>query len=131
MTLTEVIASIISALCMVITAVLAWVSIYRVNRVNVSFSGEPVDKKDFEKALNENASVHAQIFSKIGGVERGASQSIKDYEAAATESRRKMHDEISAIDRKVSRLEATSELNTATLIRVEGKFDRVLERDNA
>ena len=120
--------SIISALSMAITAILAWVAIYRTNRVAVSFTGTPLDKSDFEKAEQAHHATHVQIFSKIGGVERGASDAMRDYEDSATESRRLMHKDIELIGKDVAALQATTELNTQTLVRVEAKFDRVLER---
>jgi hypothetical protein len=54
MTTTELIVSIISALCLVITAILAWVSIYRTNHVSVSFSGTPVDVKECQRQTAEH-----------------------------------------------------------------------------
>jgi hypothetical protein len=54
MTTTELIVSVISGISMVITAILAWVSIYRTNRVNVSFVGTPVDVKECERRTAEH-----------------------------------------------------------------------------
>ena len=53
---------------------------------------------------------------------------MRDYEDSATESRRLMHKDIELIGKDVAALQATTELNTQTLVRVEAKFDRVLER---
>jgi flagellar biosynthesis component FlhA len=53
MTTTELIMSIVSGLSMVITAILAWVSIYKTNRVSVSFVGTPVDVKECERRTSE------------------------------------------------------------------------------
>ncbi len=67
----QLVSAFLSPICLVITTVLAWVVIYRKQRTEVSFTGEPVDKKDFEKAEAAHAAVHAQLFAKIGGAERG------------------------------------------------------------
>ena len=74
----QIISIAVSLLGTVITTVLAWVVIYRVNKVQVSFSGEPVDRKDFERLMAGNDAAHAQLFSKLGGVERGAAAAIRE-----------------------------------------------------
>ena len=33
----------------------------------VTFAGEPVDRKDFDKHVAETAAIHNQLFAKIGG----------------------------------------------------------------
>ena len=49
----QIASIILSGICLIITTVLAWVMLYRVNKTEVSFTGTPVDKKEFERALAE------------------------------------------------------------------------------
>ena len=64
----EIICLGISTVCTMISAVIAWVAIYRINRVQVSFTGVPVDKVEFEKLGRENSEDHDKLFARIGGV---------------------------------------------------------------
>jgi hypothetical protein len=124
----QIVAVSISLIGTIITTVLAWVVIYRVNKVQVSFTGEPVDKKEFDRQGLSNDAVHAQIFSRIGGVERGAAQSLKEYELAANESLRAMHRDVETIGRQVSSLSTATEGNTSRLVQLDCKIDRLMER---
>jgi hypothetical protein len=94
----------------------------------VSFAGDPVDKKEFERHALENAAVHNQLFAKLGGVERGAATTIKEYELSATESRRAMHNEITEIKERVSSLESRTEMIDRRIVQIDSKLDRISER---
>jgi outer membrane murein-binding lipoprotein Lpp len=134
MTTTELVSSIISAVCMIITAVLAWVSIYRVNRVNVSFSGVPVDKQEFDQQVQENKEDHDKLFSRIGGVERGLearmTARIDKFETDANTTRRLMHKDIEQIGHDTAALKKEAEIANQRMFQMDGKIDRLIERQN-
>jgi len=44
----QIVNIVVSVVCVIIMTVLAWVTLYRRNRTEVSFTGTPVDKKEFD-----------------------------------------------------------------------------------
>jgi hypothetical protein len=100
--------------------VLSWASFVVMNIVTVVvmsrkqkrevyFGFEPASKEEFQKSQEENDREHRELFSKIGGVERGqiARLDIKFAELArdAHEGRDKLHDRINQVLSAVSRME--------------------------
>ena len=67
----EIVSIAVSMICVVITTILAWVAIAKAQKVQVTFAGTPVDKKEFDKEVQENKEEHDRIFAKLGGLERG------------------------------------------------------------
>jgi hypothetical protein len=96
----------LSMICVVITTALAWVAIYRRNKTEVSFTGTPVDKKEFERHQRENKDEHERFLSRIDAV----------------------HFRINPIEGQICALREASETNTARLIQMDGKIDRLMER---
>ena len=100
----------------------------------VSFAGEPLDRKDFDKHLSENAAVHNQLFARIGGVERGLESRltarIDKFETESKESRLLMHQNISAIGNDVAALEKEAELANQRAFQMDSKIDRLIETKN-
>jgi hypothetical protein len=74
-------------------------------RREISFAGQPVDLKDFDKLAAENTSIHNQLFAKMGGVERGTNAALMKYEEGATASRQAMHREIAALGERIKGVE--------------------------
>lgn len=72
----QIASIVVGMICVVICTILAWVTLTKTTRTEVSFTGTPVDKKEFEKHVAENAHVHENIFSRIGGAERGVETRI-------------------------------------------------------
>lgn len=105
-----------------------WITMKSPQKREVTFAADLVDKKEFEKALNENKEVHNQLFAKLGGTQRGVEDRIQKYEAAADLSRARMHEEIGDIGREVSTIAANTETNTQRLAQMDGKIDRLGER---
>jgi hypothetical protein len=101
----------------IITVVLAWVMIYRVNKTEVSFTGTPVDKKEFEKHQFENKEEHNKIFAKLDAM---AAESKSDRE--------RLHFRINPIEGEICALREASETNTTRLVQMDGKIDRLIER---
>jgi hypothetical protein len=103
-------------------------------RREVTFAGEPVDRKDFDKQMAENAAIHNQLFAKIGGVERGLelrlAARMDKYETESEQSRRLMHQEISAIGNDVAALKKEAELASQRAFQMDSKIDRLIERQN-
>jgi hypothetical protein len=98
----------------------------------VSFAGEPVDRKDFDKHVAENAAVHNQLFAKIGGAERGLESRLASrmdkFESEAEQSRRLMHQDINAIGNDVAALKKETELANQRAFQMDAKIDRLIER---
>ncbi|MGA2175060.1 MAG: hypothetical protein ABSH38_08785 [Verrucomicrobiota bacterium] len=99
----------------------------------VSFAGQAVDQKEFDRLVAENAAVHDQLFAKIGGVERGVDSRLAvrldKFEAEAHESRRLMHQNISAIGNDVAALKKEAELANQRAFQMDAKIDRLIERE--
>jgi hypothetical protein len=100
----------------------------------VSFAGEPVDQKNFDKHVAENAAVHNQLFARIGGVERGLESRltarIDRFETESKESRLLMHQDISAIGNDVAALKKEAELANQRAFQMDSKIDRLIENKN-
>jgi hypothetical protein len=98
----------------------------------VTFAGEPVDRKDFDKHVAEDAAVHNQLFAKIGGAERGLESRLAarmdKFETESKESRRLMHQNISAIGNDVAALKKETELGNQRSVQMDAKIDRLIER---
>jgi hypothetical protein len=128
-------SAIVSMICMIIMAVLAWVVIYRKSRTEVSFTGIPTEKLEFDRHCQENKAAHDQLFAKIGGVERGVearmTARIEKAEAESLSSRRLMHADMSKLSADVAGIKAGLEGNTALTVRLDTKMDRILEREHA
>jgi hypothetical protein len=98
----------------------------------VTFAGEPVDRKEFDKHVAEDAAVHNQLFAKIGGAERGLESRLAArmdrFEAESKESRLLMHQDISAIGNDVAALKKEAELANQRSLQRDAKIDRLIER---
>jgi hypothetical protein len=98
----------------------------------VTFAGEPVDRKDFDKHVAETAAIHNQLFAKIGGAERGLEARLASrmdkFETESELSRRLMHQEITAIGNDVAALKKEAELANQRACQMDSKIDRLIER---
>ena len=98
----------------------------------VTFAGEPVDRKEFDKYAAENAIIHNQLFAKIGGAERGLESRLAarmdKFEMESKESRQLMHQDISAIGNDVAALKKEAELANQRSLQMDAKIDRLIER---
>jgi hypothetical protein len=109
------------------------VTINSKQRREVSFAGEPVDRKEFDKHVAENSAVHAQLFARIGGAERGIESRVMTRldksETDSREFRRLVHEEITAIGNDVAALKKESELANQRACQMDSKIDRLIERN--
>ncbi len=109
------------------------VTINSKQRREVSFAGEPVDRKEFDKHVAENAAIHSQLFAKIGGAERGIESRlmtrVDKSEADSRDLRRLMHQEISAIGNDVAALKKEAELANQRACQMDSKIDRLIGRN--
>ena len=100
----------------------------------ITFAGEPVDRKDFDKHVADNAAVHNQLFAKIGGAERGLESRLATrmdrFETESKESRLLMHQDINAIGNDVSALKKEAELANQRSLQMDAKIDRLIERNH-
>jgi hypothetical protein len=109
------------------------VTINSKQRREVSFAGEPVDRKEFDKHVAEDAAIHSQLFAKIGGAERGIETRVMTrldkFETDWSESRRLVHQEITAIGNDVAALKKEAELANQRACQMDSKIDRLIERN--
>jgi hypothetical protein len=128
----QIVSIALSMICVVITTVLAWIAIAKAQKVQVTFAGTPVDKKDFDRQTQENKEEHDKIFAQIGVLERGVEARISArIEALAAEGkldREKLHHRINPIEGEICALRQASENNTARLVQMDAKIDRLIER---
>lgn len=78
----------------------------RKQKREVSFSFEPASKDEFMAHVERNEREHENMFKKIGGVERGAAESLdrklSALQASAETGREKLHNRITEILTAVS-----------------------------
>jgi len=111
-------------IALIVSTVAALITIVFSNRSQkreITFLGEPVDKKDFEKALRDNKEEHDKLFSKVGGIER-------EIESRLDSDREKFHLRMNPIEGEICALREASETNTDRLVQMEAKIDRLIER---
>jgi hypothetical protein len=108
------------------------VTINSKQRREVSFAGEPVDRKEFERHVAEDAATHSQLFAKISGAERGIESRVmtrlEKAESDSRELRRLVHQEITAIGNDVAALKKEAELANQRACLMDSKIDRLIER---
>ena len=106
--------------------------INRAERREISLSAEAVAGPDFDIHVSENKHEHENLFSKLGGLERGITAHLNDELRALRDERREdistLHSELNEVARKVSSLEATNTLQSQRLAEINAKLDRVIER---
>jgi len=124
-------------IALVVSTFAAIVTIFyssRSQKREVSFTGTPVDKKEFEKHQRENKDEHEKIFAKLGGVERGVetrlNAKLDGMQAESKTDREKLHFRINPIEGEICALREASETNTTRLVQMDGKIDRLIERMN-
>jgi hypothetical protein len=102
-------------------------------RREVSFAGEPVDRKEFDKHVAEDSAIHSQLFARIGGAERGIESRVMTRmdktETDSREFRRVVHEEITAIGNDVAALKKEAELANQRACQMDSKIDRLIERN--
>ena len=80
-----------------------------------------VSKADFNTFTQHNDQTHKELYSKIGGVERGANSSIDQK----VEIVRK---DVIEVGKQVAALKGQNEMQTQQLARMDAKLDRLAER---
>lgn len=85
----------------------------------VSFSGTPTDKKEFEAHVEGNKRDHDGIHSKVGGVERG-------LRAEMHAGMNALRDKVDKLSESVSALSATTALQNQSLATIDSKVTRLL-----
>lgn len=89
-------------------------------------------KEELAALTTSNDGVHKDIFSKIGGVERGASaateRKLEELRHERREDMRILHNEINEVGKKVAGLEKETELQNQSMARMDSKLDRLIER---
>ena len=86
---------------------------------------------DHEKRIDVVEKKQSTIEAKLEadkGAEDRLTQQIQKFEDDSKESRRRMHGEITGLEKQVSALQAKSEITNQTLIAISGKLDRLAEK---
>lgn len=98
----------------------------------VTFAGEPVDRKDFDAHVKRNQEEHDNLFKKLGGAERGIEERLRSEmrrtEEAAKESRKNLHEELTVVRENVAKLSANTETLDQRTVRIEEKLDEFIQR---
>ncbi len=98
----------------------------------IEMQKEFVSKPEFHALVTNNDQTHRDIFSKIGGVERGANgnadKKIEDLRHERREDMRSLHSEINEVSKKVAGLEKETELQNQRMASMDSKLDRLIER---
>lgn len=79
-----------------------------------------VTKEEFKDHVDFNNVTHRDLFSKIGGVERGRDAKISTEIGA-------VHNRVNAIEKAVGGLEVATNLQNNQLARIDAKLDRLAE----
>jgi len=96
-------------IALIASTVAALVTIFYGNRSQkreITFTGVPVDKKDFEHHQRENKEEHDRFLARLDA----------------------MQTRINPIEGEIYALREASEINTARLVQMDGKIDRLIER---
>jgi hypothetical protein len=107
-------------IALIASTIAAIVTIFYGNRSQkreVTFTGTPLDKKEFERHQQENRDEHDKFFAKLD---------IMQSESKA--DREKLHFRINPIEGEICALREASETNTTRLVQMDGKIDRLIER---
>jgi hypothetical protein len=107
-------------IALIASTIAAVVTIFYGNRSQkreVTFTGTPVDKKDFDQHLRENKDEHDKFFAKLDVLQ-----------AESKADRDKLHYRINPIEGEICALREASETNTTRLMQMDGKIDRLIER---
>ena len=128
----QIVSIAVSLICVVITTILAWVAIAKAQKVQVTFAGTPVDKKDCAGMMADTKEKIEHLFSKMGGIERGiegrSNARIEALQAESKADREKLHLRINPIEGEICALREASETNTTRLVQMDAKIDRLIER---
>ncbi len=116
----------------IVSTIAILITINSKQKREISFAGETVERKEFDKHVAENSLVHQQLFAKIGGVERGLESRLASrmdkFETESEDSRRLFHRDISAIGNDVAALKKEAELANQRSLQMDAKIDRLIER---
>jgi hypothetical protein len=101
----------------------------------IAMEKEFIKLHTFEEAMKENKREHENIFSKIGGVERGAAgrleQQLTSMRDESRKDRGELHEKINEARESVAALEATTGLQNQSLAAIQSDVKRILERGRA
>lgn len=116
--------NVILTIGVIITIAAQFIILARSNRAQkreVSFEFEPASKKEFDKHVEENERDHRDLFSKLGGVERGGAAKLSGEITA-------VHNRVNGLEKSIGGLEKSAEITNQRLAQVDSKVDRLIER---
>lgn len=91
-------------------------AVTRKQKREIHFGFEPASKAEFDRQAAANEQVHRDLFSKLGGVERGS-------KAHTDSSVERLSEQISKMGRNVASLDTETKNQNAWLERIDKKLD--------
>lgn len=103
----------------------------RAQKREVSFEFTPASKAEHDQHVADTANNFAAVREELKEDRRRnevhASERSKTIFKELKDNRERLEDQISAVDKKVAGLEASSEIQTQQLARLDTKLDRIIE----
>jgi hypothetical protein len=120
--------SIVQSVACIAAVIIALVALFRKTDTQVSpqpliiaMEKEFVPRRDFDTLAKDNSARHAELFSKIGGVERGANSSIENKVEVVRR-------DLVVVGNQVSALQSETKNQNQQLARMDAKLDRLAEK---
>lgn len=93
----------------------------RKQKREVNFAVELASKAEFDRHVEKNEREHENIFTKLGGMDRGQSSKLS-VEITA------VHNRVNGLEKSIGGLETSAELTNQRLAQIDTKVDRLIER---
>lgn len=125
---TVIISSGVSALCAVGCFILMWVGMYR--KTDAQVGPQPfmiemakrfTERHDFDKHVESNDGTHRDLFSKIGGVDRGIGAKLTQEVGA-------VHERVNALEKSAGGLERGQEMMQSQLETMQRQLNEIPDR---
>lgn len=86
---------------------------------------------DTDRRMAQHERVHENLFSKLGGVERGAGEKVEKARAEFREQLDGLHEKVNRVDRSVAAIETETRLQTRTLEAISQRLETLTQRPTA
>lgn len=138
--------SALSTVLLVAVQVMTLVRSRATQKREVTIDGGYVNKHEFEQFVQASRQEIANLFSKLGGVERGGQSRLDERfetlrneftEAISANNRQseiravELHSRLNPMEKQLGALEAQTEILNQRLVQMDAKLDRAIERRSA
>lgn len=86
---------------------------------------------DSDRRLASHEGVHKDIFSKLGGVERGAAEKIEKARTEFREQLGDLHEKVNRVDKSVTAIEVETRLQSRTLETISERLETLANQRGA